>query len=709
MRHPSAVRRLHPCVVLFAVLMAWPATLAAEVPQQWTHLGDRSGDRMLAEYFRAETARLRDACLADIKTAEDWKARRGELRRQLREMLGLDPLPERTDLKPVVTGTVESEGFVVEKLHFQSRPGLYVTANLYRPKKAEKPLPAILYVCGHGRVKKDGISYGNKVNYQHHGTWFAKHGYVCLTIDTIQLGEIEGIHHGTYSHGMWWWNNRGYTPAGVEAWNGVRALDYLQSRKEVDPEKLGVTGRSGGGAYSWWIAAIDERIKAAVPVAGITDLEDHVVDGCVEGHCDCMYPVNTYEWDYPAVAAMVAPRPLLIGNTDSDRIFPLDGVKRVFEGAKRIYKLCQAEDNIGLVVFPGGHKDLPELQKAAFAFFDEHLKGVERDPGEVGVKPFDPEQLKVFEELPKDEINTTIHEVFVPTAQEPKLPESKEQWTSMTAAWKKALLEKTFRAWPDKPEPLDVKEALSAERDGVRLAIYDFTSQGPVRLRLFVVHRAGLKRPGRAILQVMGDSDAWGHVRDCLRVSFEKELAPYGPFGPRHDDDTALWLQGIAESDAVIVAFAPRGVGPTAFHPDKRKQTQIRRRFMLLGQTLEGMQVWDVRRAMQAARSVELLKDAPWTLSAERGASALALHASLFEPPADNLNLAGIAPTHRDGPILLNVRRVLDMPEALAMAAARSPVALYSSSAWTYPRAVLERIGLRAERLESRAAGPRSR
>ena len=155
-------------------------------------------------------------------------------------------------------------------------------------------------------------------------------GYVCLTIDTLQLGEIEGLHHGTYREGMWWWLSRGYTPAGVEAWNCIRALDYLQSRPEVDGDKLGVTGRSGGGAYSWWIAALDERIKAAVPVAGITNLKNHVIDGAVEGHCDCMFMVNTYQWDYAQVAALVAPRPLLISNTDKDSIFPLDGVVDVY-------------------------------------------------------------------------------------------------------------------------------------------------------------------------------------------------------------------------------------------------------------------------------------------------------------------------------------------------------------------------------------------
>src|SRR5436190_18420126 len=88
------------------------------------------GDKMLAEYFTAETKKIQEACLADIQTLDDWKSKRGEYRRQLHEMLGLDPLPEKTDLKPVITGRLEQEDFVVEKLHFQSRPGLYVTGNL---------------------------------------------------------------------------------------------------------------------------------------------------------------------------------------------------------------------------------------------------------------------------------------------------------------------------------------------------------------------------------------------------------------------------------------------------------------------------------------------------------------------------------------------------------------------------------------------------
>ena len=166
---------------------------------------------------------------------------------------------------------------------------------------------------------------------------------------------------------MWWWLNRGYTPAGVEAWNCVRSLDYLLSRAEVDGARLGVTGRSGGGAYSWWIAAIDDRIQAAVPVAGITDLENHVIDGCVEGHCDCMFFVNTYRWDYPQLAALIAPRPLLISNTDRDRIFPLDGVVRTHAKVARIYDLYDAADKLALHVTAGPHKDTQELRMHAFS------------------------------------------------------------------------------------------------------------------------------------------------------------------------------------------------------------------------------------------------------------------------------------------------------------------------------------------------------
>src|SRR5438132_1246297 len=188
----------------------------------WLHFSDGSaplhavepvdnvarGQKMLENYFRHQVQQIAGACLTDIKTKEDWEKKRPELRRQFLEMVGLWPLPPRTDLKPVVTGKVETDNFTIEKLHFQSSPGLYVTANLYVPKKTSFPAPAVLYVCGHANTVVDGVSYGSKVNYQHHPTWFAEHGYVCMILDTLELGEIQGFHHGTHPSGklnMWWW------------------------------------------------------------------------------------------------------------------------------------------------------------------------------------------------------------------------------------------------------------------------------------------------------------------------------------------------------------------------------------------------------------------------------------------------------------------------------------------------------------------------
>jgi dienelactone hydrolase len=402
------------------LVAAWLCAFAAAGATD-AFAAELTGDRMLTRYFQEETARVNANTFAEIKTLEDWTARRTRYREQLLEMAGLSPLPDRSDLKAVITGREDRDDFYVEKLQYQSLPGLYATGNLYVPKNAKGKVPAILYVCGHGNVKEGGISYGAKATYQHHGAWFARHGYVCLTIDTIQLGELEGLHHGTYREGMWWWNARGYTPGGVEAWNSMRALDYLQSRPEVDPERLGMTGRSGGGAYTWLTSALDERVKVAVPVAGMTDLHNYVVDGCVAGHCDCMFVVNTYRWDYAKIAALIAPRPLLISNSDKDRIFPLDGVLRVHRAVSSIYELYQASDKLGLLITEGPHKDTQDLQVPAFRWFDRFLKGEQPLISVAAEKLFTPKQLKVFATLPADQRTTKIHETFIPMAS-PRVP-----------------------------------------------------------------------------------------------------------------------------------------------------------------------------------------------------------------------------------------------------------------------------------------------
>ena len=333
------------------------------------------GDALLADYFRNETAALSQHGLADITTLDEWKANRPEYRRQLQEMLGLWPMPERTDLQPVVTGRLTNDEFTVEKIYFQASPELYCTASLYLPKNLTNPAPAILYECGHVRAVTNGVSLGNKGVYQSDGAWYARNGYVCLVLDTLLAGEIQGIHTGTRNNGLWWWNSRGYTPAGVEAWFGIRALDYLCTRPEVDTNRFGITGHSGGGAYSWTVTALDDRIKVAAPLAGMADVQSHILDGVMDSHCDCNFFINIYRWDFPQVAALAAPRPLLIGGTDRDPLFRLPSTLRIYEKVRRIYDLYSANDKLGLVLAPGPHDETPELQLGVMRWFNRYLKG----------------------------------------------------------------------------------------------------------------------------------------------------------------------------------------------------------------------------------------------------------------------------------------------------------------------------------------------
>jgi len=617
------------------------------------------GDQSLEDYFRIETATLQHRCLSQILSLNDWLANRDEYRRQLLEMLGLWPMPEKTDLKPVITGRLEQDDFVVEKLYFQASPRLYVTANLYLPKKLEKPAPAVLYVCGHSRVVTNGVSCGNKAGYQHHGAWFARNGYVCLLIDTLQLGEIEGLHHGTYREGQWWWNSRGYSPAGVEAWFGIRALDYLCSRPEVDRERIGMTGRSGGGSYTWTVAALDERVKVAAPVAGMTDLQNQVVDGAVEGHCDCMFFVNTYRWDFPQLAALLAPRPLLIGNSDKDTIFPLDGVVRLHTQTRRIYELYGATNHLGLLITEGPHADTQDLQVPVFRWFNRFLKR-EQPPIEMAAKPFfAPQELRVFDQLPSDQLNTNIQEVFVPQVELRLLPGQLEPSGLERAKLLTTLREKVFAGWPLQ-ESMPVKPELRAHSTnaGVRYDTYSLTTQPGIPLQLVVVQDRKIGKPQTLILTVL-DAQSWSNSTGSSLLS---RLAP--------STKTGLSQTTKAHRSA-LAFFAPRAVEPAGWMKDPKKVVQIRRRYMLLGQTLDSMRVWDIRCAIQALKSLPEFKTSAICIRAQGDMGVNAAYSALYEPSVAALELAQLPKSHLQGPDYLNVLKVLDIPQVLELLSGR--------------------------------------
>jgi dienelactone hydrolase len=609
----------------------------------------------LAAYFEDEVSRIEQKNeLTQYKSLGDWEAAKLQLREQLFDMLCLSPRPAKTDLQATVTGTVESDEFTVETIHFQSMPGLYVTGNFYKPKSFEGKLPTILYVCGHGQVKKDGISFGNKTHYHYHGSWFARNGYCCLTIDTLQLGEIEGIHHGTYRENRWWWNSRGYTPAGVEAWNCIRALDYLETRPEVDAACIGVTGRSGGGAYSWWISALDDRIACSVPVAGITNLRDHVINGCVEGHCDCMFMVNTQRWDYATVAALVAPRPLLISNTDKDTIFPLEGVVDIHRQVRHIYQLHKASDKLGLQITEGPHEDTQELHIHAFRWFNRFLKNDKSMIDKTATKFFQPEQLKVLVQNPADEINTRIDESFVPLAASASLEsilKGQDNILRDQNAWFNGRLaqlrDRCFRAWPESDGELTLTPkalvpvddpAATTVTSPLKHLVARFESQPHVPLKLDVVQ------------QIDDTPDQIQSVRLIVAQRAADSVSNCAP-----------------NSGESCLVFVPRGLGENAWKGNDSKQIQIRRRFQLIGTTLETMQIWDIRRAIQAARQLFPKAKQITVHSEDAPLSHLVLLATIFEPPID-VSIRGISSDPAAWPSILNLTRTIAPEEIVALA-----------------------------------------
>ena len=691
------LRRTLPALVASTLLLSASAQKPASLPRSMI---PAPFDR----YLERRVAELSSADWQNGITPENWPARQAVMRRELQGMLGLDPWPERSPLQPVITGTVPGDGYVVEKLHFQSLPGLYVTANLYRPKEVTTPLPTILYVCGHSNVVENGVSMGNKTGYHHHGVWFARHGYVCLIIDTIQLGEIRGEHHGTHGGKRFWWAARGYTPAGVEAWNGIRALDYLETRPEVDRTRFGITGRSGGGAYSWWIAALDERIKVAVPTAGITTLKNHIVDGAIEGHCDCMFMVNTERWDFDRVAALLAPRPLLIANTDSDSIFPLDGVMEIFNHTRALYRRLGKEDQVGIHIAEGPHKDTQPLNTGAFNWLNRFLKGADRMDliDEPARKAHEPRELKVFSAIPADERVTTVDEFFVPAFSAKAPPTSAGEWAELRDGWMKTLRQECFRAWPAAPiKALAVKPAI-VNAAGLRLTATEFASEEAMTLPLWVLHREDVAPENLelVVLNVLDDA-GWREFQAAASAGFPAQFP-----GATADAAGFAEVRAMLQKTKWAMAYVcPRGTGAQSWAAlPPAKQIHLQRRLQLLGESLESGQVWDIQQAAAALRTLPGLAKVPLWLQAERTMAANALYASLFIPEVTRLDLHALPTTHRDGPTYLNVLRHLDLPQAAALAAERSTVAIYSenSEPWSYGGTLSKNLQWGEKRLQLR-------
>jgi dienelactone hydrolase len=616
---------------LVLVLLLAPARATAQ-----------GGDEMIYKYLCAEADKLSSKFLDGAKTLDQWQKKRPRLYEEYMDMLGLWPLPEKPPLKATITGMLEHEGVLIDKLHFQSKPGLYVTANLYRPKvPPAKKLPAIVYVCGHSNRGRDG----NKSAFQDHGMWFASNGYVCIVLDSLQLGEIKGVHHGTYGlretspiEVRHWWHSAGYTPAGVECWNGVRAIDYLLTRDDVDAERIGVTGISGGGAATFWITVADDRVKVAVPVSGMSDLESYVKNKVINSHCDCMFLYNTHQWDWTTIAAMVAPRPMLFANSDNDKIFPMDGNRRVFAKLRQIYTMYGTPELVDEYISKGPHDYRPDLRIATFRFLNKYLKADTTTPvKDADFKVIPGKELRVFPtdaDIPKNALNGKIDDTFVPRAKV-QLPEK-----GKFEEWKKELLQKLrkacFQAFPD-----SIPQAKLAGKpvDGTNT----WTTEAGIEVHSSLVA--------------------------LNKESKEAAEAAAIIFGPRVGGaiPELSWMKLIPAP--IGLGFSPRGVeAGRGQWSTTAPPNYVERAHALVGRTVDQGRLYDV--VSWLGSSARPKSKFPIKLYGQGEAGIIVAYAVLLKPKGANEVVIIDPPTsHKNGPHFLSVLRVLDIPEALGLLA----------------------------------------
>src|SRR5437867_8125912 len=322
-----------------------------------------------------------------------------ELRQSLVQMIGGLPAV-KTDLHPVITGKIQMDGFVIEKLVYQSLPGVYVTALVYVPNDHTTKHPAVLVPAGHAA---DG-----KFRYQALSQRLAGRGYVVIAWDPVGQGERSQFwdakaQKSRYNlicaeHAVM--GNLAYLAganlARWEVWDGIRAVDYLLTRPDVDAERISITGTSGGGTQTALIAALDPRIKLAVPSCYITALPMRMsnrifADPDSDPEQD-LFGMISNGVDHPGLLLLMYPRPVMVAAAVLDFV-PIEGTRKTYRELQKLYARFGHGDRIALVEGYHSHQYSPENQQAALDFLDRFNQMPVRS-GLPPVKELDNESLR---------------------------------------------------------------------------------------------------------------------------------------------------------------------------------------------------------------------------------------------------------------------------------------------------------------------------
>lgn len=328
--------------------------------------------RMMHVWLRQEAKKAldrRDQTLAQLKTPDDCRAYQARMRAFFLEKIG--GLPDRTPLNARVVEKIDRPTFRVEKVLFESQPGFLVSATLFLPKSAP-PYPAVLVSCGHS------VNGKAHPGYQEGCILMAENGLAALIYDPIGQGERRQM---LKPDGSILWQAAmdhlfggqtsmlvGQNIARYMIWDGMRAIDYLQSRGDILRDRIGAAGNSGGGTQTAYLLALDERVIAAAPSCFITHFRQYLVAGGGADDCEQNFHAQLeYGLCHGDYLMLRAPRPTLICAAQED-FFPIAGVRQTLAEAKRFYEILDAGQRVAMADAPGPHAWSPPLQTATVAW-----------------------------------------------------------------------------------------------------------------------------------------------------------------------------------------------------------------------------------------------------------------------------------------------------------------------------------------------------
>jgi len=517
-------------------------------------------ERMMENHFTRLADELSDR-RPDYSRKSEWLRHRRSVRAKLIQALGGFP-EERCPLNAQITGRLERDGYAIEKLLYQSRPGFYVTAAVYVPTDSRLPAPAIL--CPHGHWQNG--HYHPEVQSRMIG--LAKRGYVVLALDKVGYNEREfqGPHRSRNLFLV------GMSVQGIQVWDNMRAIDYLCTRDDVDPERIGCTGASGGGNQTMYVSSLDDRIKACAPVCSVEMAECYMH----KAFCTCETTPGLLQFaDLVDVCGLVAPRALLLVHGLLDDGFRIDSARKVLRQLQKIYGFYDPAKVSSFAAY-SEHGYNKEMREAVYAWFDKWL---------MGKQPPYPAEGEI---TPEDDPATTLKVC------ENGLPQPCDSMIDIY----KSISEKL----PPRAE-LTSEDEWKVEKQKLHDALVECLGNWPERVPLNpCVLEVGNLSPGEGLQEVKAEKLYFHSEEDILipAVLFHPQNAASSGFDVQiivnSDGKIGISPQDIAsplQAGKGILAIDVRGTGETSC--DVR---QLYLSAVTLGRPFQGMQAWDIRRAV---------------------------------------------------------------------------------------------------------------